>query len=151
MLFRRVATAALLVLAVGYGSTCMAVTARDTVLQSAKGYWQLGTGGAGSTFPLTQVGAVSFGAPVGIGANPPATVAQMTNAYFDAGSSVNLSGTSLTVYLRARDPLGTWSYGLLAKRGGLATVNYNLFSVDLAGTTGRTSASRSSLIRVFSR
>ena len=110
---------------------------RDTVFTDAMGYWKLGLGTAGTNPPLTAVGTIVFNVDAsGDGAIPGAKVAQMTNACFNAGNTLNATGSSVTVYLRVRDPMGIWDYALFAKRGSHDIVNFNLFSVDLVGTTG---------------
>ena len=65
-----------------------------------------------------------------------AKIARLENGYFDAGPAWNTPGNAITIYLRARVPDGDWKYALFAKRGGHDRVNFNLFSVDLAGTPG---------------
>jgi len=112
-------------------------TGRDEILQNAIAHWQLGMGVDSASPALTAVGSIQFEIPAeGPGANVGAQVARLSNAYFNAGPNLDVGGDQITVYLRARDPEASWQYALLAKRGGHDRVNYNLFSVDLAGTTG---------------
>jgi sucrose-6-phosphate hydrolase SacC (GH32 family) len=104
---------------------------------TALAYWYLGDGIGGDTPALTTSGGISYNVtPAGRGTNPLRRAAQLSSAYFNAGTSLSISGQQLTVYLRLRDPAGTWNSGLLAKRGTHDTLNYNLFCTDLAGTTG---------------
>ena len=104
---------------------------------SALAAWYFGDGISNEVVPVTANGGISYNvAPTGLGARPDRRAAQLTNAYFNAGTNLGVSGNQLTVYLRARMPGGSWNSGLLAKRGSLATLNYNLFSTDLAGTPG---------------
>lgn len=110
---------------------------RDAILESAIAHWRFGEGVDGLVPPLTPVGNIEYQVDAsGSGAITGAQVARLTNAYFDAGTTLNMTGTQMTVYLRVRDPLGQWNYALFAKRGSHTLVNFNLFSVDLAGTTG---------------
>jgi len=114
-----------------------AADGRETVLKAALAHWTLGDGGKSAARPLTQKGKIDLGvAAQGDGAVAGGTVARLREAYFDAGKDLNVSGQAITVYLRARDPRGEWSYGLFSKRGGHQIVNFNLFSVDLPGTPG---------------
>lgn len=109
------------------------VEARGDLFGDALGHWRLGIADGGKPAAVA-VGSVELGAPAGgSGATEGATVARLTNAYFDAGRGLGVRGSAVTVYLRARDPRGIWSYALLAKRGDHSVVNYNLFSIDLDG------------------
>ena len=110
---------------------------RDAVPIKAKASWKLGNGGKPSAYPLDQKGKIELGLDEeGDGAIAGAKVARLTDAYFDAGKELHVEGNAITVYLRARDPKGQWSYALLSKRGSHETVHFNLFSVDLPGTPG---------------
>jgi hypothetical protein len=114
--------------------------ARTRILEQAEGWWDLGAGGHGAKKPLAYRGSLEQSQldvlADGSGAIPRARVAEMSGGYFDAGKDLNLSGHAITVYLRARDPKGSWQHALLAKRGGHDTVNFNLFSTNLEGTPG---------------
>lgn len=99
--------------------------------------WYFGDGIGGETVPVTPSGVIVYDVvPTGFGARPNRLAAQLTSAYFNAGTNLGVSGNQLTVYLRARVPDGSWNSGLFAKRGSLSTLNYNLFSAVLSGTSG---------------
>ncbi len=111
--------------------------ARDDVLKKSLAHWNLGGDWMNANPPITPTGKIEFGVPAeGDGARAGATVARLTSAYFDAGKNLNVPGQGLTVYLRARDPRGQWTYALFNKRGTHEILNYNLFSVDLGGEPG---------------
>ncbi len=104
---------------------------------SALAAWYFGDGIGGETPPLTSSGVIVYDVvPTGLGARPNRLAAQLTSAYFNAGTNLGVSGNQLTVYLRAQVPDGSWNSGLFAKRGSLSTLNYNLFSAVLSGTSG---------------
>ncbi len=110
---------------------------RDELLAQALAYWQLGHGGKGAVHPLAQVGKIELGVDAeGKESTSGGKVARLTAAYFDAGTSLNVEGDQVTVYLRARDPRGVWNYGLFSKRGGHNYINFNLFSVKLPSEPG---------------
>ena len=112
-----------------------AAGSRDALLKTARAHWNLADGGKGAAIPLDPTGAIEYGVPAtGDGATPGAHVARMTDAYFNAGSGLAVTGHEITVYLRARDPRGVWAYGLFNKRG--APTTFNLFSDDLGGAPG---------------
>ena len=95
--------------------------------------WYFGDGIAGETNPITSSGAVSYNVvPTGCGARPAKRTAQLTSAYFNAGTNLGVSGNQITLFLRARVSGGSWGSGLFAKRGSTNTLNYNLFG----GTSG---------------
>ena len=95
--------------------------------------WYFGDGIAGETNPITSTGTISYNVvPTGYGARPANRTAQLTSAYFNAGTNLGVSGNQLTIFLRARVPGGSWSSGLFAKRGSTNVLNYNLFG----GTSG---------------
>lgn len=98
--------------------------------------WDLGSGGQGAPYPLTAVGRIETGVASTDPAAADRKVARLTDAYFDAGRAIRVVGEQVTVYLRARDPRGQWSYALFNKRGSHDVVNFNLFSVDLPDTPG---------------
>ena len=54
--------------------------------------------------------------------SPLGPVASLKDSYFDAGKDLTVTGDQITVYLRARDPRGQWTYALFSKRGSLETV-----------------------------
>lgn len=104
---------------------------------SAVAAWYFGDGITGETNSISSTGTVSYNVtPTGRGARPARRTAQLTSAYFNAGTSLGISSNRLTVFLRARVSSGTWNSGLFAKRGSVSTLNYNLFAADLPGTTG---------------
>lgn len=106
---------------------------RDEIFGGAIAHWQLGDEAIG----LRQNGSIETEVPAeGPGARPGARVARLAEAWFDAGKELNAPGNAVTVYLRARDPRGIWSYGLFSKRGTHAIINFNLFSIDLGGSPG---------------
>jgi len=109
-----------------------ATLAQSDPRASALAAWYFGDGIAGETNPITANGTISYNVvPTGLGARPDRRTAQLTTAYFNAGTNLGVSGNQITVFLRARVPNGNWNSGLVAKRGSLATLNYNLFgSVD---------------------
>ena len=112
---------------------------REVLLNNPMTSWRLGEPGTGTHPPLKAVGSVETGQPAeGIGAVPGAKIARLKDAYFDAGlTQLQAQGNAITVYLRVRDPKGTWGTALFAKRGGHEMVQFNLFSVDLPGTPGQ--------------
>ncbi|HNM45757.1 MAG TPA: hypothetical protein PKH51_01950, partial [Candidatus Sumerlaeota bacterium] len=104
---------------------------RNELLDSALGAWSLGQANPS----LTQEGGVTTGfTPTGIGAMRAHSVAKMQAGYFNAGTAFSVTGSGLTVHLRAYDPTGSWNTALFAKRGSHASLNYNLFATDLAST-----------------
>jgi beta-fructofuranosidase len=111
---------------------------RLSIMNSATAYWTLGELGNTAKTPLTPTGPVEFGkgAPGADDKAPNASLATLNEAFFNAGADLPISGNNITVYLRARDPKGVWSYGLFSKRGGHDIVTFNLFSIDLGGTDG---------------
>jgi hypothetical protein len=121
----------------GHWSRAPSTAKRQRLLRGALAHWDLGVGGHGARHPLRQVGDSEFDVRAeGKGALRGATVAELRAAWFDAGTNLNLGGAQATVYLRARDPRGQWNAALVAKRGGQKRVNFNLFSADLADTSG---------------
>jgi len=120
-----------------FGASGSLAQERDSVFSSALAHWHLGLGITEVTPPLTSVGNIEYNLDSeGEGSVSGAKVARLTNAYFSAGTGLNIPGDQATVYLRVRDPLGHWNYALIAKRGNHNIVNFNLFSVDLSGTPG---------------
>jgi beta-fructofuranosidase len=108
---------------------------RDRVLEQAQAHWRLGADNHDSRHPLAPVGRVTPGRDAtGTGAISGSKTAVLEAAYFDAGRGLNLQGDACTVYLRARDPGGTWGTALFAKRGHHEIINFNLYSSgDLFG------------------
>jgi hypothetical protein len=105
--------------------------------------WQLGERLNAHQPPLKAVGKITPQLPAtGAGARAGSMVASFENAYFDLERDLNqpklwnMTGESLTVYLRVRVPDGKWNAGLLTKRGNHEVMNYCLFGADLAGTPG---------------
>lgn len=113
---------------------------RNGLLAQALAAWSLDTGGHGATPALRHFPAFDRFElnvrPDGPGARPGAKVVVLDGAHFDAGPRLAPSGDAVTVFLRARDPQGAWNAGLIAKRGGLDRLSFNLFSTDLPGTDG---------------
>jgi len=110
-----------------------AAGARDDVLAQSLAHWRF----ADAPATLTPVGAIELGVdPAGERIQRGQTIARVNSGYFDAGHELHVEGDALTVYLRARDPRGAWSYGLFSKRGAHRIVQFNLFSVDLPNTPG---------------
>jgi hypothetical protein len=106
---------------------------RNALFDTAQRHWLLGEDNSTANHPLTAHGRIEWNVKAeGGGAN--AIVAKLEDAFFNAGTSPNLSGDQCTVYLRASDPRGQWGTALLAKRGGHDTINFNLYS--LPGTIG---------------
>lgn len=120
------------------GLNAIGALAQGDPRASALAAWYFGDGIVGETNPITATGFINYNVvPAGRGARPTQRTAQLvTPSYFDAGTGLGVSNNQITVFLRARMPAGGWNSGLLAKRGSLSTLNYNLFSVDLPGTAG---------------
>ena len=117
--------------------TARSIPGRDTVFAHSDAHWKVGETSASVGHPLVARGEIARPlAESGNGAGSGAHSARLTNAYFDAGKNFPALKNSLTVYLRARDPRGIWTYGLFNKRGSHEAATFNLFSVDLAGTPG---------------
>lgn len=119
-------------------------TARETLLADAALAWQFGERLDAHQPPLKAVGKITAKVPAtGPGAHFGATVAKFESAYFDVERDLNqpklwsMPGEALTVYLRARMPDGAWNSALFAKRGNHDTLNFVLFSTDVAGTPGQ--------------
>ena len=109
---------------------------RDALLKQATAHWRLSSAASSDAHPLRTQGQIERDIPADDAANADAKAVRLTNAYFDSGNAFNLNSAALTVYLRARDPRGLWSYGLFNKRGSHDTVTFNLFSIDLPPTPG---------------
>ncbi|MHB1458699.1 MAG: LamG-like jellyroll fold domain-containing protein [Armatimonadota bacterium] len=102
---------------------------RDEVFKNAVAHWDFSGSENGFAHPVKEVGAIKHGvAADGSGAISGSRVSRLTNAYFDAGYDLGVEGNAITIYLRTMDPRGVWDYGLVAKRGNLGIMNYNLFS-----------------------
>lgn len=117
--------------------------ARETLLADAALAWQLGERLNAHQPPLKAIGRITPGLPAeGPGAHAGAKIAKLENAYFDLEKDLNqpklwnVSGSAITVYLRARIPDGTWNSALISKRGNHDVVNFCMFSTDLSGTPG---------------
>lgn len=113
---------------------------RAALLGQSLAWWPLDAGGHGAKPPLRHIPGwerfelnVKAGGP---GARPGARAVLLDGAYFDAGPTLHPDGDELTVFLRARDPSGQWNAALLAKRGGIDRLSFNLFSGDLPETAG---------------
>ena len=110
---------------------------RDALLKQATAHWRLNNAVPSGAHPLRTQGQIERDIPLeGTGANADGKAVRLTNAYFDAGTTLPVNHAALTVYLRARDPRGQWTYGLFNKRGSLDTSSFNLFSADLPPTPG---------------
>lgn len=102
---------------------------RDTILKDAAAHWDFGTSAAAFKHPLKEIGKIEHKVTAsGINALPESLTSRLTDAYYDAGYDLGVEGDKITIYIRAYDPKSVWSYGLLAKRGNLGIMNYNLFS-----------------------
>ncbi|MHB1000226.1 MAG: LamG-like jellyroll fold domain-containing protein [Armatimonadota bacterium] len=106
-----------------------ASTKRTQLLKSADAYWRLNEKAPKAKYPLASVGKVEY-------ITEKDSYAHLTDAYFNAGNKLTVTGDKITIYLHARDPRGLWSYGLFNKRGNHSIMNFNLFSADLPGTEG---------------
>lgn len=128
--------ATFLAIAILGGSDSMAQT-RSDVLAGATGWWRPGDPTFVPALPLGSSGTVATNrVPTGVGASRSRRVADLAPGSFIAGDVAGVTGTGLTIFLRARSDGGTWSSGLVAKRGSVSTLNYNLFAVDLPGSNG---------------
>lgn len=129
---KKILVGALVLFAMGAGAED-----RAAVLGQSLAHWNLGAGEKDAARPLAQQGNIESGLPAeGTGATAGAKMARLRDAWFDAGKDLKVGGNGITVYLRARDPKGQWTYALFSKRGSHETVNFNLFSVDLGHTPG---------------
>jgi len=113
---------------------------RVALRRDAVAWWTLDTGGHGAQPPLRHIpGWEKFELNVraaGPGAREGADVVVLDGAYFDAGPDLHGGDDAVTLYLRVRDPRGTWDSALFAKRGSREQLHFNLFSVDLPKTPG---------------
>ncbi|MHB9008747.1 MAG: family 16 glycoside hydrolase [Limisphaerales bacterium] len=116
------------------------VESRNALARSAVAWWDLDTGGHGARPPLRHFpGWDQFELnvrPAGTGSRPEAKVILLHGAHLEAGHDLHGGPEQITVYLRARDPAGTWNAALFSKRDGPDRVHFNLFSADLPGTPG---------------
>jgi len=107
----------------------------DALRRDAIAWWPLDTGGHGAKPSLRHIpGFEKFELNVraaGPGARRDRNVVVLDGAYFETGPDLRFGETALTVYLRARDPLGTWNATLVSS--GEA---FKLFAADLPGTPG---------------
>ena len=100
---------------------------RQIILASSLAWWDLGVGGHGARRPLKQVGDLDFDVRAqGHGALHGATVADLRNTWFDAGTDLNLAGPTLTTYIRLRDPSGRWNQALFSKHGSGDKMSFSL-------------------------
>jgi len=108
--------------------------------RDAIAHWELDEAGHGLKPPLQHVPKwEKFEMnvrPAGKGAHFFSKVLLLDGAYLDAGPDLHAGTNAATVYLRARDPRGAWNSALMAKRGNLQTLHFNLFSIDLRETPG---------------
>lgn len=113
---------------------------RTALLRQTLAYWLLDVGGHGAKPPLRHIpGWSQFELNVKAddqGARSGAKVALLNGAYFDAGPTLNVDGTEVTIFLRARDPRGKWDAALFGKGGGRDNISFSLFSADLPQTPG---------------
>ena len=113
-----------------FSSLLYAADAREDLLVNAQAHWRLGDGGQSAKHPLTSSGKIELNVSAeGDGARAGAKIAKLSEAYFNAGKELNVTGNQCTIYLRARDPRGQWGSALLAKRGGHDVMNFNLYSL----------------------
>lgn len=114
--------------------------ARRRLFDDALAWWLLDVGGHGARTPIRLIPEFyKFELnvrPAGAGARANAKVMLLDGAHLDSGKDLHAPGDQLTVYLRLRDPQGKWNSALMAKRGDLDRVHFNLFSADLPGTSG---------------
>ena len=107
----------------------------DALRRDAIAWWPLDTGGHGAKPPLRHIpGFEKLELNVraaGPGARPDRDVVIVDGAHFEAGTDLHCGETAFTVYLRARDPLGTWNAALLSKGDA-----FKLFAADLPQTAG---------------
>ncbi len=108
--------------------------------REALAWWSLDTGGHGAQPPLRHVPDwEKFELNVraaGPGASANSDVVILDGAYFVAGAEWPGRTKALTVYLRARDPRGSWNAALFGKRGSREQVQFSLFGADLPPTPG---------------
>ncbi len=113
---------------------------RAALRREAVAWWPLDTGGHGARPRLQHIpGWEKFELNVraaGSGARPDAKVVLLHGAYFDAGPDLQAGDEQITVFLRARDPKGTWESALFGKGRGQDKSYFNLFSADLPETPG---------------
>ena len=103
---------------------------RDTIA-----WWSLDTGGHGARPLLRHIpGFEKLELNVraaGPGARLDRNVVILDGAHFETGPDLELGESTSTVYLRARDPRGTWDAALLSKGDA-----FKLFAADLPQTPG---------------
>jgi polyhydroxybutyrate depolymerase len=113
------------------------LSARQQLMATAALDWQLGRRTTAHQPPLAPQGKITAGlSSQGPAARRDAAVAELEEAWFDAGKAWNTPADAITVYLRARVPDGNWSHALFSKRGGPDRVHFNLFGADLPGRPG---------------
>lgn len=90
--------------------------------REARAWWDLDVGGHGAKPPLQHFpGFEKFELnvqPMGPGGREGAKAVWLEGAHFEAGADLPGGDTAVTVYLRARDPLGRWQAALLGKGKG---------------------------------
>jgi len=107
----------------------------DALRRDAIAWWPLDTGGHGAKPSLRHIpGFEKFELNVraaGAGARTDRNVVILDGAHFETAPDLQFGESALTVYLRARDPLGTWNATLASKGEAL-----KLFAADLPQTPG---------------
>ncbi len=107
----------------------------EALRRNAVAWWPLDTGGHGAKPQLRHIpGFDLFELNVraaGPAARPGRNVVVMDGAHFEAGPDLHPGDSAFTVYLRARDPRGTWDAALLSKSD-----TFKLFAADLPATPG---------------
>jgi len=113
---------------------------RAELRRKATAWWSLDTGGHGAHPRLQHFpGWDKFELNVrtaGPGARLDANVVLLHGAYFDAGPELQAGKNQVTLFLRVRDPRGTWNSALFGKGRGEDSACFNLFSTDVSGTPG---------------
>ena len=111
--------------------------AADDPRKDALARWTFGpTGVNASNNALEPVGGVEFveltdeDKVASVARGGTGWIARLQDGHLDAGPHLNLTGDAATVYLRARDPGGSWEGGLFNKRGSHEITNFNLFAAD---------------------
>src|SRR5688572_28318199 len=107
----------------------------DALRRDAIAWWPLDTGGHGAKPTLRHIPEFEkFELNVraaGPGARPDRNAVVLDGAHFEAGPDLRPAETAFTLYLRGRDPLGTWNATLVSR--GEA---FKLFAADLPQTPG---------------
>ncbi len=114
--------------------------ARPGLIQEAAGWWALDSGGHGARPGLQHIpGWEQFELNVlaaGPQARPQSKVVVLDGAYFETGPDFHGTRGPMTVFLRARDPRGTWDAALMNRGSGTEPAAFRLMAVDLPATPG---------------